>query len=301
MPRETGIIEAFAKLIKQMRENQKLTIEQLADLSDVHRTTIGLLERNERTPTLQVASQIAKALDLPLSELIQEAELIANNKITPSEIAHFHQIRKPNREHLRNEDILISTLGIDGNTLIKAIDSCYQTLDAIDEQLIGKNAPPMSQTVELANLSSMIGNMIGGGIADHSNGLYSRNKPHAFPDLLPVKSPAVDLELKMALETNKPKGHLPKAGTYITFRYVLGNKKGEYIRGKQNRSDTVWIWEVKIGSVTEADFSISNTPGDSGKTANIITDVFNNMTLVYYMPKHLPYAPKANGQYVGYN
>ncbi len=160
---------------------------------------------------------------------------------------------------------------------------------------------PITQLVELANLSSMVGNLVGGAIADCSNGIYSRNKPHTYPDLLPLKPKAVDLEIKIALETNKPKGHLPKAGAYIIFRYVLGDKHGNFIRGKENRGDTVWIWEVKVGVLKEDDFSCSNTDGDSGKTAVVKTDVHNAMPLVYYVPEHLPYAPQTDMKYVGYN
>lgn len=301
MAKETGITAAFIELVKRIREQKRLTIEQLADLTGVHRTTIGLLERNERTPTLQVATQIATALKIPLSELIQEAELIESGRANVDQLAAFHQNRAPSRDYLRNEDKLLQTIGIDGATLLGAIDSCYQTLDTIDEQLIAKGALPIAHLVELANLSSMVGNMVGGGIADCSNGLYARNRPHTYPDLLPQSPSAVNLELKMALETNKPKGHLPKAGTYITFRYILGDKQGNFTRGKENRGDTVWIWEVKVGNLTEEDFSCSNTDGDSGKTAVIKTDIFNKMHLVYYVPKHLPHAHKADGKYVGFN
>lgn len=301
MAKDTAVTTAFVELAKKIREQKGLTIEQLADLAGVHRTTIGLLERHERTPTLQVASQIAKALNLPLSELIQESELIGSGKANAEKIADFHERRTPKLSNLRNEKRLIETIGIDGSALLGAIDTCYRTLDTIDEQLTVKGTLPIAHLVELANLSSMVGNMLGGGIADCSNGLYSRNRPHAYPDLLPQKSPAVDLELKMALESNKPKGHLPKAGTYITFRYVLGDKFGNYARGKDERGDTVWIWEVKVGVLSEDDFSCSNTEGDSGKTAVIKTDVHNSMHLVYYVPEHLPYARKPDGRYVGFN
>lgn len=301
MSRDTGITSAFIGLVKKIREQKKLTIEQLAELTAVHRTTIGLLERNERTPTLQVATQIANALHIPLSELIQEAELIVAGKTDVVQLAEFHKKRKPSHNNLRNENKLLETIGVDGNTLLEAIYSCYQTLDTIDEQLIGKGSVPIAHLVELANLSSMAGNILGGGIANFSNGLYTRNKPHTYPDLLPMSDPAVDLELKMALEKNKPKGHLPKAGTYITFRYILADKQGTYKKGKQNRGNTVWIWEVKVGNLTVNDFSCSNTEGDSGKTAVIKTDVHNKMDLVYYVPEHLPYAHKKNGTYVGFN
>lgn len=301
MVKETGITSAFIELARKLREQKRLTIEQLAELAGVHRTTIGLLERHERTPTLQVSSQIANALQIPLSEMLQEAEQIHRGQASLDAVVEFHKKRKPSISNIRNEDKLIETIGINGNALLGAIDSCYQTLDTIDEQLVGKGSLPIAHLVELANLSSMVGNMVGGGIADCSDGLYKRNKPHTYPDLLPQSTPAVNLELKMALETNKPKGHLPKAGTYITFRYVLCDRLGNYKRGKESRGDTVWIWEVKVGHIKEEDFSCSNTAGDSGKTAVIKTDIFNKMHLVYYVSDRLPYASKVNGGYVGFN
>ena len=301
MTKNSEIVGSFIYLTKRFREEQKLTIEQLADLANVHRTTIGLLERGERTPTLQVAQQIASALGFPISYLLQKTELINSRKISADEIVSSHISRKPKIQHLRNEDKLISTTGIDGGTIINAIDACYQTLDTIDEQLISKGSLPIANLVELANLSSMIGNIIGRGIADHSNGLYERNKPHTYPDLIPIQASAVILELKIALETNKPKGHLPKPGTYITFRYILANKQGNYQRGKQFRGDTAWIWEVKVGELKDDDFSCSNTEGDSGKTATIKTRCLNEMALIYYVPELLPYAYSNDGSYVGYN
>ncbi|EGR0502823.1 XRE family transcriptional regulator [Vibrio cholerae] len=298
---DRDLAQAFIQLIKSLRESKGFTKEYFADLAGVHRTTIGLLEKGERFPTLQLSAQLADALNVSLSELIQESESIVKGVSTPEELALIHSNRTPKPEYIRNADKLLELTGLEPEMLLGAIDSCYNTLDSIDEQLLGKGSVPLAHLVELANLSSMVGNMIGGGVAECSDGLYIRNRPHAYPDLLPQKLPAVDLELKMALETNKPKGHLPKAGTYITFRYVLGDKFGVYNRGKEHRGDTVWIWEVKVGEITEEDFSCSNTEGDSGKTAVIKSDVFNKMHLVYYVEQHLPYAQRSQGGYVGFN
>lgn len=298
---ESNLATAFVELVTSLRISRGLTKENLADLANVHRTTIGLLERGERFPTLQLANNLAHALNIPLSELIQEAESILRGRATAEELALIHNNRIPQPHFIRNADKLLALTGLEPVMLLDAIDSCYKTLDSIDEQLMAKDSVPLAQLVELANLSSMVGNMIGGGIAECSNGLYVRNRPHAYPDLLPLRDPAVDLEIKMALETNRPKGHLPKAGKYITFRYVLGDKYGNFERGKVCRGDTVWIWEVKIGELQEEDFACSNTAGDSGKTAIIRSEVFNNMHLVYYNENHLPYARKQAGGYVGFN
>ena len=301
MSRDQEFLANFIDLVKTLRIQAGLTIEQLADLAGVHRTTIGLLERHERTPTLAVAHQIATALEYPLQKLVQEASTIAAGKASIPELATIHDARTPKISFLRNLDSFKRITGMSGENLLGAINSCYQTLDLIDEQLIEKGSPPIAQLVELANLSSMIGNLIGVGLADNSNGLYKRNRPHTYPDLLPIGENAVDLELKVALETNKPKVHLPKTGTYITFRYVLGTKSGEYKKGKDQRGDTVWIWEVKVGKLGVDDFSCSNTEGDSGKTAVIKTSVHNQMSLIYYADTLLPYRRGENNNYPGFN
>ena len=136
----------------------------------------------------------------------------------------------------------------------------------------------------------MLGNLLCAGVAAASASSYVRNRPHAFPDLVPQRAGLPDLEVKTALETNRPKGHLPKAGTYLTFRYVLASLDGDYKRGKEARGDTAWVWEVRAGVLAEQDFDLSNTAGDSGKTAVISTEAFLRMSRVYYAPELLPYA-----------
>lgn len=190
---------------------------------------------------------------------------------------------------------------ITADMLVNAIQHCYDTLDLIDEQLSENQTPKLSETVELANLSSIVGNLIATGIEQHSNSELIKNKPHTYPDLI-FNNEKSGVEIKVALETNKPKGHLPKEGYYLTFRYVLTNSEGKYVKGKENRGDTVSIWEVRVGYINEEDFDVSSTDGDSGKTALIKTDVFNSkMKLVYFNPEIVPYKHTQLKPYAGYN
>lgn len=291
-------VDVLLRLVRALRIKQGLTLEDVADRAGIHRTHLGLIERLERQPTLSVAIQIAKSFDLDLSELILKAELIQTGKLKEEEAFKDILVRTERPECLRNSDLLKSYTGLTGTMLLKAIHGCYTMLDTIDSELVANGAPPIGSLVELANLSSMVGNMVGGAIAEASEGMYLRNKPHHYPDLLPQRDPAKTLELKMALETNTPKGHLPKSGTFITFRYVLGDRDGAYV--KKTRGDTVWIWEVKVGKLKVEDYNVSNTVGNSGKTAVIKSAIFNAMSLVYLDLSFCPYSPR-RGNYVGYN
>lgn len=292
------ILQALVKVLRIERETKGLNYEELGAITGLHRTTLGLYERGERCPTIEAALQIAEALGMPLSALIRKAEESAESGRVSEEFLSRREVPLGN---FRNGSSLRSCLGLSPDAVRAAILDCYNTLDTIDQQLVAHGAEPMARLVELANLSSMIGNLLGAGLAAASNGLYRRNRAHAYPDLLPQNTDCDDLEIKVALEKNKPKGHLPKAGNYITFRYVLCNDSGKFISGKEHRGLRVFIWEVKVGKIRECDFDLSNTDGDSGKTAVIKTDVFNAMPLIYFDPDLLPYARREDRRYPGFN
>lgn len=289
------VLRALIKVISDYRQAQRLTYEELADRAGIHRTTIGLLERNERMPTVLVALQLAGALGVELSELLSRAEAIVSGKTTES--LQTVEKRTVQHQHFYHEPDLKKLTGLTHECIRNAIQGCYQTLDTVDFQLSTHDTPPIAKLVELANISSMIGNLLGGQIATNSNGLYVRNRPHTYPDLLPVAPHAQNVEIKIALDTNMPKGHLPKPGTYMTFRYVLCDKRGIYTRGKDKRGDTAFVWEGRVGILAETDFAVSNTEGDSGKTAVIRTKAFNDMTVFYFVPEFLPYSQKRASKY----
>jgi transcriptional regulator with XRE-family HTH domain len=66
--------DAFSQVVRKHREAGGLSRVALAEKSGLHQTYIGLLERGERSPNLDTANAIAKALSVPLSQLIIEAE-----------------------------------------------------------------------------------------------------------------------------------------------------------------------------------------------------------------------------------
>ena len=60
----------LGRAIARVRRNQGLTQEGLAELSGLHRTYVGSVERGRRNPTYLSLLAVARGLKVDLSELI---------------------------------------------------------------------------------------------------------------------------------------------------------------------------------------------------------------------------------------
>lgn len=61
-------------LIKQERQKKNLSQERLADLCNIDRTYISLLEREKRNPTVEVVFRISRCFDMKPSEFLKKVE-----------------------------------------------------------------------------------------------------------------------------------------------------------------------------------------------------------------------------------
>jgi transcriptional regulator with XRE-family HTH domain len=68
-----SLSDGFSRVVSKHREKQGLSRSEVARLAGLHQTYIGLLERGQRTPNLDTADAIAKALHVPLTQLVREA------------------------------------------------------------------------------------------------------------------------------------------------------------------------------------------------------------------------------------
>lgn len=298
-PNALRVVTALLERIAAERTKRGLTQEELAIRAGIDRSHIGLLEKGRRVPSLEVALNLAWAMGMSLAGLLAEVdasgpEARGSHVLVPPEWVP----RRPIEATLRREERLNALTGLTGKVLLSALEKTYATLDLIDAQLLRAKSPALAQTVELANLSSMLGNILGAAIADNSEGAYKRNGPHKYPDLLPQRTGGCGLEIKVSLESNRPKGHLPKPGMYLTVRYVLGDRQAGYKIGE--RADTIWIWEMRAGKLEADDFKESNTTGDSGKTNPIKTSAFHAMNVIFLDERFIPHKPRRGLLYPGH-
>ena len=280
-PADKSILKVFGERVRVLRQSCELSQEELAFAAGLDRTYIGGVERGERNISLVNIQKIANAL-----------------AVSPAYLLQFEQasavIREPAPNGFLNEDTLRG-IGLSREVLQKAIKGTYQLLDRIDATLEEDGVFPLSQTVELANLSSMIGNIFASEIAKHSGGLLKRNDPHKYPALVStgISPEMLALELKMALETNQPKGHLAKEGYYLICRYVLCQVDGSLKIGKEHRGVKPYIWEVRCGYLLLKHFNLSNTEGDSGKTAVVNAEGMKVLQVVYCDLERIPFSMRS--------
>lgn len=64
-----AILVKFGKKIREVRVKRGLSQEALADIANVHRTYIGMVERAEKNITLLNIQKLSKALKTDINEL----------------------------------------------------------------------------------------------------------------------------------------------------------------------------------------------------------------------------------------
>jgi transcriptional regulator with XRE-family HTH domain len=70
---EQRFLRELGTRLRQRREARGLTQDQLAKLCELHRTFIGSVERGERNVSILNLRTIARALRVPLDELVAKS------------------------------------------------------------------------------------------------------------------------------------------------------------------------------------------------------------------------------------
>jgi len=66
---------ALGQAVRDLRAGRGISQEDLAHLSGMHRTYLGGIERGERNVSYTNLKRLARALDVPASELLARAEV----------------------------------------------------------------------------------------------------------------------------------------------------------------------------------------------------------------------------------
>ncbi|HEX5592048.1 MAG TPA: helix-turn-helix transcriptional regulator [Solirubrobacterales bacterium] len=82
-PQDGELHSALGKAIRELRERQGLTQEELASRANLHGTDISSLEGGRRNPTLKALERVSKGLGVATSELLVLAEVLKKTSAPP--------------------------------------------------------------------------------------------------------------------------------------------------------------------------------------------------------------------------
>lgn len=71
---EDALNRAFGETLRKARQEARLSQEELAARSGLHRTYVSQLERGQKSPSLAVIAGLARSLRVSAHEMVREAE-----------------------------------------------------------------------------------------------------------------------------------------------------------------------------------------------------------------------------------
>lgn len=89
----------FAKRLYEIRTEKKLNREKLGKLIGTSGAIIGMYERKERTPSVEVARKIAQALEVSLDFLVGNTDLKLDTEVL-DKIQQIQQLPEQDKFHL---------------------------------------------------------------------------------------------------------------------------------------------------------------------------------------------------------
>jgi len=73
MPVKSRILIYFGNKVRELRKEQGLSQEELAEIAGVHRTYVGMIERAEKNITLKNIEKISKALKVKIRDIFNNS------------------------------------------------------------------------------------------------------------------------------------------------------------------------------------------------------------------------------------
>jgi transcriptional regulator with XRE-family HTH domain len=77
--KKSSIEELFGDVLKQLRDEKGISQEELGFESGYHRTYISMLEGGKKSPSLKTILQLAKALDVTPSDIMNRLQAMVTD------------------------------------------------------------------------------------------------------------------------------------------------------------------------------------------------------------------------------
>jgi transcriptional regulator with XRE-family HTH domain len=207
---------AIGRFVRQIREKQRLTQEQLAVKTGISYQFLSGLENGRENFSIDVLESLAKALACPLPDLVASAFAGPSAPLPTVNPAHFRpQVPLPP--------------GMTVAHLEAAMNAAQGLVARINANLLSGGARPLGAYIQGNNFSGIVSNILCDALHDHSP--YRHNSHQAYPDLINPKAkiggkPA-GLEIKSTIQIGKGgESHNGHSGWHLIACFRIGKETG---------------------------------------------------------------------------
>jgi transcriptional regulator with XRE-family HTH domain len=160
----------LGRFVRKLREQSKLTQEQLARKTGITYQYLSGLENGRENFSIDVLESLSQALGLPLERLVVEAFSAGKNFAAPVAEAHYFRRNVP------------LPPGMEVAHLEAAINATQTLVARINSNLVASGAKPLPGYIQGNNFSGLVSNVLCDALHEHSP--YKHNSDQAYPDLI---------------------------------------------------------------------------------------------------------------------
>jgi|GEM_PF-514713 len=89
----------FGKRLTEVRKDKKMSQDEVGKLVGVHGAVIGRYEREEVKPSIEMATQLAEALEVSLDYLVGSTDILLDKNIV-AKILDIQKLKENDRQHV---------------------------------------------------------------------------------------------------------------------------------------------------------------------------------------------------------
>ncbi len=255
----SDILKKIGSNIRFYRNRLHLSQERLAELSSLHRTYIGAVERGEKNISAINIARISAALGIGPELLVKGAEY-HSEEVPLSPL--------PVKSSGFNKDCTLP-YGLETAHVRSAMEEFIRFLSFINHQLYRNDLSRLEDFLMPANFSSIVGEFMCAIIPNHCEALSKNRYHNGHPDLIPrgnfpddaVQHTAEGIEVKSSRYSSGWQGHNPESVWLMVFHF-----KSSSSSRKEPVSVPFQFRGVYAAKLEESDWGFSGRSANSRRT-----------------------------------
>lgn len=90
---------SFGKRLTEVRKDKKMSQDEVGKLVGVHGAVIGRYERDEVKPSIEMATQLAEALEVSLDYLVGSTDVLLEKNIV-NRVLDIQKLKENDKQHV---------------------------------------------------------------------------------------------------------------------------------------------------------------------------------------------------------